>query len=126
LTQTLRTFEQGVLPAGLVLGMAAAIGGFATLAGIWLHPGVSLRAKLLDRPCVWRRLPSYSHWPRPRLGLPSTSRRISATHSHQRTSAPCRTFAGGSTLPYTWPPRTLATRTCGAASSPSSNARCRT
>ena len=47
LTQTLRTFEQGLLPAGLVLGMAAAIGGFATLAGIWLHPGVSLRAKLL-------------------------------------------------------------------------------
>src|SRR5205823_4509120 len=46
LTQALRTFEQGLLSAPLVLGMCAAIVGFATLAGIWLHPGVSLRHKL--------------------------------------------------------------------------------
>jgi ABC-2 type transport system permease protein len=46
LTQALRTFEQGLLSASLVLGMCAAITGFATLAGIWLHPGVSLRHKL--------------------------------------------------------------------------------
>lgn len=47
LTQTLRTFEQGLLSAGLVLGLAAAILGFATLAAIWLHPGVPVRAKLI-------------------------------------------------------------------------------
>ena len=47
LTQTLRTFEQGLLPVGLVLGIGAATGGFATLAGIWLHPGVPLRSKLV-------------------------------------------------------------------------------
>jgi ABC-2 type transport system permease protein len=46
LTQTLRTFEQGFLSAALVLGMCAAIAGFATLAAIWLHPGTSLHKKL--------------------------------------------------------------------------------
>jgi ABC-2 type transport system permease protein len=47
LTQALRTFEQGLLSAALVLGMCAAIAGFATLAAIWLHPGASLHKKLL-------------------------------------------------------------------------------
>jgi len=47
LTQTLRGFEQGLLSAGLVLGIVAAIGGFAALAAVWLHPGVPLRAKLV-------------------------------------------------------------------------------
>src|SRR4029077_14349576 len=46
LRQTLRTFEQRLLSAGLVLGIAAAIGGFCALAAIWLHPGVALRTKL--------------------------------------------------------------------------------
>jgi ABC-2 type transport system permease protein len=46
LTQTLRTFEQGLLSAGLVVGIAAAILGFCVLATIWLHPGVPVRAKL--------------------------------------------------------------------------------
>src|SRR5499427_9080426 len=46
LTQTLRSFEQGLLSAGLVLGVVAAICGFAALAAVWLHPGVRLRAKL--------------------------------------------------------------------------------
>jgi ABC-2 type transport system permease protein len=46
LTQTLRTFEQGTLSAGLVVGIAAAIAGFCVLAVIWLHPGVPPRAKL--------------------------------------------------------------------------------
>jgi ABC-2 type transport system permease protein len=46
LTQTVRTFEQGLLSAALVLGMCVAIAGFATLAAIWLHPGTSLRKKL--------------------------------------------------------------------------------
>jgi ABC-type transport system involved in multi-copper enzyme maturation permease subunit len=46
LTQSLRTFEQGLLSAALVLGMCVAIAGFATLAAIWLHPGTSLDKKL--------------------------------------------------------------------------------
>jgi hypothetical protein len=46
LTQTLRTFEQGLLSAGLILGIATAIFGFGALAAIWLHPGVALRTKL--------------------------------------------------------------------------------
>jgi ABC-2 family transporter len=47
LTQTLHPFEQGVLSAGLVLGIVAAIAGFAMLAAVWLPPGVALRAKLV-------------------------------------------------------------------------------
>src|SRR5438270_740755 len=46
LTQTLRPFEQGVLSLGLLLGIIVASGAFATLAGLWLHPGVPLRTKL--------------------------------------------------------------------------------
>jgi len=45
LTQALRTFEQGLLSAALVLGMCVAIAGFVTLAAIWLHPGTSLDKK---------------------------------------------------------------------------------
>jgi ABC-2 type transport system permease protein len=47
LTQTLRGFEQGLLSPGVVLGIVAAICGFAALAAVWLHPGVPLRAKLV-------------------------------------------------------------------------------
>jgi ABC-2 type transport system permease protein len=47
LTQTLRTFEQGLLSAGLVVGIAAAILSFCALAAIWLHPGMPVRSKLL-------------------------------------------------------------------------------
>ena len=47
LTQVLRGFEQGLSSAGLILGVIAAIGGFATLAGIWLPPGVAARVKLV-------------------------------------------------------------------------------
>jgi ABC-type transport system involved in multi-copper enzyme maturation permease subunit len=47
LTQALRTFEQGLLSAALVLGMCGAIAGFATLAAIWLHPGTPLHKKLV-------------------------------------------------------------------------------
>jgi ABC-2 type transport system permease protein len=47
LTQTLRPFEQGLLPAGLLLGILAAIGGFAALAAMWLHPGVPLGTKCI-------------------------------------------------------------------------------
>jgi hypothetical protein len=45
LTQTLRPFEQGLLPAGLLLGVLATIGAFAALAAVWLHPGVPLGTK---------------------------------------------------------------------------------
>jgi ABC-2 type transport system permease protein len=47
LTQTLRSFEQGLLSFGLLLGMVAATSGFAALAAIWLHPGVPPRRKLV-------------------------------------------------------------------------------
>src|SRR5262249_52968000 len=47
LTQTLRGFEQGLLSPGLVLGIAAAICGFAALAPGWLHPVVPWRARLV-------------------------------------------------------------------------------
>jgi hypothetical protein len=46
LTQTLRSFEQGLLSAGLLLGIVAAICGFTALAAVWLHPGVPLRIKV--------------------------------------------------------------------------------
>jgi ABC-2 type transport system permease protein len=46
LTQTLRPFEQGLLEVRLVVDIAAAIGGFAALAAVWLPPGVTVRAKL--------------------------------------------------------------------------------
>jgi ABC-type transport system involved in multi-copper enzyme maturation permease subunit len=47
LTQTLRPFEQGLLSAGLVLGIVAAIGVFAALAAVWLHPGVPVGTKIV-------------------------------------------------------------------------------
>jgi len=46
LTQTLRTFEQGLLSVPFVVGIVAAIMGFCALAAIWLHPGVPVRLKL--------------------------------------------------------------------------------
>lgn len=46
LTQTLRPFEQGLLPIGIVLGAACAILGLIVLATVWLSPGVSARSKL--------------------------------------------------------------------------------
>jgi ABC-2 type transport system permease protein len=47
LTQTLRPFEQGLLPAGLLLGILAAFSGFAALAAVWLHPGVLAGTKCI-------------------------------------------------------------------------------
>jgi ABC-2 type transport system permease protein len=47
LTQALRSFEQGLLSASLVLGVLAAIGTFVTLAAVWLHPGVAVQKKLI-------------------------------------------------------------------------------
>jgi hypothetical protein len=47
LTQTLRSFEQGLLSLGLLLGIVAATGGFVALAAVWLHPGVSRRTKFI-------------------------------------------------------------------------------
>jgi hypothetical protein len=46
LTQTLRPFEQGLFSVGLVIGILAAVVGFAALAAACLHPGVALRTKL--------------------------------------------------------------------------------
>src|SRR5437879_5723703 len=47
LTQVLRTFEQGLLSVGLVVGIGTAVCGFAALATVWLPPGVHFRNKLL-------------------------------------------------------------------------------
>jgi len=47
LTQILHVFEQGMFSAGLVLGIAVAIAGFAALAAVWLPPGVAPRTKLV-------------------------------------------------------------------------------
>jgi ABC-2 type transport system permease protein len=47
LTHTLRSFEEGLLSLGLLLGIAAAICGFAALSAVWLHPGQPLQIKLL-------------------------------------------------------------------------------
>jgi ABC-type transport system involved in multi-copper enzyme maturation permease subunit len=53
LTQTLRGFEQGLLSAGLVLGILAVVGGFAALSSVWLPPGTPTRVKLVRSiPCV--------------------------------------------------------------------------
>lgn len=53
LTQTLRTFEQGLLSAGLVLGMTSALCGLAALTTVWLPPGTPVRAKFARTvPCV--------------------------------------------------------------------------
>jgi ABC-2 type transport system permease protein len=52
LTQTLRTFEQGLLSVGLVLGIVAAICGFSALAVVWLPPGVSTRSKFVRSAAV--------------------------------------------------------------------------
>ncbi|QOG22985.1 ABC transporter permease subunit [Bradyrhizobium sp. SEMIA] len=47
LTQTLRPFEQGLLSAGLVLGITAVIGGLAALTIVWLPPGTPVRTKVI-------------------------------------------------------------------------------
>src|SRR5712672_931540 len=46
LTQVLRTFEQGLLSAGLVVGIGAAVCGFAVMATVWLPPGARVRNKV--------------------------------------------------------------------------------
>jgi ABC-2 type transport system permease protein len=45
LTQVLRPFEQGLLSVNLIVGVTGVICAFATLAGIWLRPGVPSMAK---------------------------------------------------------------------------------
>jgi hypothetical protein len=47
LTQALHTFEQGLLSAGLVVGIGAVVCGFAALATVWLPPGTPIRSKIL-------------------------------------------------------------------------------
>src|ERR1700757_4330527 len=47
LTQALRSYGLGLLLVGLSVGIPAAIGGFAALAGVWLHPGAPMRVRLV-------------------------------------------------------------------------------
>ncbi len=46
LTQTLRSFEQGLLSFSMLLGILVGICGFTALAAVWLHPGQPLQTKL--------------------------------------------------------------------------------
>jgi hypothetical protein len=53
LTQTLRTFEQGLFSGGLVLGIAAVVCGLAALSSVWLPPGTPIGTKFArSLPCV--------------------------------------------------------------------------
>ena len=45
LTQTLHSFEQGLLSLGLVVGIVGVIGGLAALSTVWLPPGIPMRVK---------------------------------------------------------------------------------
>ena len=47
LTQTLKSFEQGLFSAGLVFGMTLVAASLLALAGIWLRPGDRIQTKLL-------------------------------------------------------------------------------
>src|SRR5207248_7626951 len=47
LTQTLRTFEQGLFSVSLLLGIVAGICGFTALSATWLHPGQPLPTKFI-------------------------------------------------------------------------------
>ncbi len=47
LTQIVRSFEQGLLSANIVAGVAVATVGFAALASVWLPPGIAVRHKLM-------------------------------------------------------------------------------
>src|ERR1700730_16063341 len=47
LTQVLPTFEQGRLSVRLIVGIFAALCGFAALATVWLPPGVRVRNKVV-------------------------------------------------------------------------------
>jgi ABC-2 type transport system permease protein len=47
LTQTLRSFEQGLLSLSLLLGIIAGTSGFVTLSAVWLHPGQPPKTKLI-------------------------------------------------------------------------------
>jgi ABC-2 type transport system permease protein len=46
MTQVLRPFEQGLFSVGLLVGVVGVICAFATLAGVWLPPGLPVRTKL--------------------------------------------------------------------------------
>jgi ABC-type transport system involved in multi-copper enzyme maturation permease subunit len=52
LTQTLHSFEQGLLSVGLVVGIVAVIGGLAALSTVWLPPGRSRARETCALRCV--------------------------------------------------------------------------
>jgi ABC-2 type transport system permease protein len=52
LTQVLRTFEQGLFSVALIIGIAAAIFGFAASAAVWLSPGITIQTKF-TRSTLW-------------------------------------------------------------------------
>ena len=125
LTQTLRSFEQGLLALGLVLGSLAAIGGFAALAAVWLHPGVPMRPRIVrSLACaaiVARRSRRGDAGPDNR----SMSPRIAATPFRPPISARSPNFASRCSSPFAWRRKIRAMSICGATFSPSSSGRCR-
>jgi ABC-2 type transport system permease protein len=85
LTQVLRTFEQGLLSAGLVVGIGTAVCGFAALATVWLPPGVHVRTKLFRSLVCVLAAAIVSAWRR-RSDSPLTSPKINATRFPSPTS----------------------------------------
>ena len=90
----------GTSVAGLLLGVVAAICGFAALAAVWLHPGraAAHQAHAFDR-LRGRRCGRALHWPR-RSGHRSTSPRIGATRFPPPISARSPSFASRCSSPF--------------------------
>jgi ABC-2 type transport system permease protein len=124
LTQTLRSFEQGLLSAALVAGVAAAIAGFAALAAIWLHPGTALRRKVIRSIlCVAAAAAVATLAAQTQRSIMSP--RISATRSRSPTRARCAPCTARSSSPCISRPRTPVMPTFAATCSASSNGCCR-
>ena len=122
LTQTLRTFEQGLLSIGLLLGIVAAICGFAALAAVWLHPGVPLRTKLVRSIACVAAVAVV-------LALGHAGQDIGRPHRGSAQLVSCRRSAGAGRASraaarsrFTWRRKTRATSICAATFWPSSSA----
>ena len=103
-----------------MLGVVAAIGGFAALAAVWLHPGVPLRTKLMRSiACVAAVAAVLVLATQVRSS--STSPRIGATRFRPPISGRWPSFASRCSSPFTWRRKTRATSICVATSWPSSS-----
>jgi ABC-2 type transport system permease protein len=125
LTQMLRTFEQGLLQARVVLAVAVGVCAFTALGAIWLPPGVPLRRKLISSAmCILAAAAALGLATQVKASIDvSEDRRNSFSPADQRALARL-----GAPLVITVAShrRTRAIPTCNAISSPSSSARCPT